>query len=211
MRTRGQRPAELPGPLDPDADHPRRAPEVGLHIQGILHSSPSTTYDLDFFSNPACVKFPKDFLEGAKYLGSGVVTTDGAGTGIVDVTVPIGIAAGEHVSATATDPSGNTSEFSQRLPFSINVGSGDAAGGTTITVSGTDFEAGAVVTIGGLPATGVVVGSSFSLTAVTPAARGRKRQRPRRDEPGRHDRRARQGLGRGFPRRARRRSSSTST
>ena len=145
------------------------ASEGGLRIQGILHSTPSKTYDLDFFSNPACVKFPKDFLEGAKYLGSGVVTTDGAGKGIVDVTVPIGIAAGEHVSATATDPSGNTSEFSQRLPFSINVGSGDAAGGSAITVSGTDFDPAAAVSIGGVSATGVVVGSSTSLTAVTPA------------------------------------------
>jgi hypothetical protein len=145
------------------------APEGGLRIQGILHATPSTAYDLDFFSNPACVKFPKDFLEGAKFLGSGVVTTDGSGTGVVDVTVPIGITAGEHVSATATDPAGNTSEFSQRLPFSVNIASGDAAGGTSITVSGTDFEAGAAVTIGGVPATGIVVGSSTSLTAVTPA------------------------------------------
>ncbi len=144
-------------------------PEAGLRIQGVLRSAPSTTYDLDFFSNPACVKFPKDFLEGEKYLGSGIVTTDGSGTGIVDVTVPIGIAAGEHVSATATDPLGNTSEFSQRLPFSVNIGSGDAGGGTTLTVSGTDFADGAAVTIGGVPATGIVVGSSTSLTAVTPA------------------------------------------
>jgi hypothetical protein len=144
-------------------------PEAGLHIQGILHSTPSTTYDLDFFSNPACVKFPKDYLEGAKYLGSGIVTTDGSGTGIVDVTVPIGIAAGEHVSATATDPSGNTSEFSQRLPFSVNIASGDAAGGSAITVSGTDFEDGASVTIGGTPATNIVVVSTTSLTLVTPA------------------------------------------
>ena len=144
-------------------------PEAGLHIQGILHSTPSTTYDLDFFSNPACVKFPKDYLEGAKYLGSGIVTTDGSGTGIVDVTVPIGITAGEHVSATATDPSGNTSEFSQRLPFSVNVASGDAAGGSAITISGTDFEDGPSVTIGGTPATNIVVVSTTSLTLVTPA------------------------------------------
>ncbi len=144
-------------------------PEAGLHIQGTLHSTPSTTFDLDFFSNPACVRFPKDFLEGARYLGSGVVTTDGAGTGIVDVTVPIGIAAGEHVSATATSPSGSTSEFSQRLPFSLNTGSGDAAGGGAITVFGTDFEDGATVTIGGTPATGIVVVSTTSITAVTPA------------------------------------------
>jgi len=87
----------------------------------------------------------------------------------VDVTVPIGISAGEQVSATATDPSGNTSEFSQRLPFSINPASGDAAGGTAVTVAGTDFGAAAAVTIGGQPATSIVIGSSSSLTAVTPA------------------------------------------
>ena len=176
------------------------APEGGLRIQGVLHSTPSTAYDLDFFSNPACVKFPKDYLEGTKYLGSGVVTTDGSGTGIVDVTVPIGIAAGEHVSATATDPSGNTSEFSQRLPFSVTPASGDAAGGTAITVSGTDFEAAAAVTIGGASATGVVIGSSTSLTA--PALPAGSANDLVVTNTGRDDRHARQGLGRGLPRRA---------
>ena len=39
---------------------------------------------------------------------------------------------GSRISVTATDPGGNTSEFSQRLPFSVNVTSGDAGGGTGV-------------------------------------------------------------------------------
>jgi len=83
--------------------------------------------------------------------------------------VPGTIQAGARVSATATDPAGNTSEFSQRLPFYIVPASGAAAGGTPVTITGTDFLAGATVTIGGLPATNVNVGSFNSLTANAPA------------------------------------------
>ena len=95
-------------------------PEGGSLIQGVLHSSPSTSYAIDAFSNPACVRFPKDFLEGQTFLGSGVVTTDGTGTGAFSFIAAGVIAPGEHVSVTATDPAGNTSEFSQRLPFSVS-------------------------------------------------------------------------------------------
>ena len=52
------------------------SPEGGTRIQGILRSAPSTIYDLDVFANDACVRFPKEFLEGRTYLGSGQVTTD---------------------------------------------------------------------------------------------------------------------------------------
>ena len=69
---------------------------------------------------------------------------------------------------TATDPSGNTSEFSQRLPFTVNPRSGDSGGGTALTITGTNFLAGAGVTIGGNAATGIVVNSYTSLSATTP-------------------------------------------
>lgn len=48
---------------------------------------------------------------------------------------------------------------------------GPPAGGTVITVTGTDLTAGATVTVGGTAATGVTVTSSTSLTATTPAGR----------------------------------------
>jgi hypothetical protein len=141
----------------------------GTRIQGALHSMPSTTYDLDFYANPACSNFPREFLEGQTYLGSSQATTDGAGNATFDVTLPVSTVAGARISATATDPSGNTSEFSQRLPFSVAPASGPSAGGTAIVVSGTDFANGATVTIGGQPATSVNVNSYASISASTPA------------------------------------------
>lgn len=52
---------------------------------------------------------------------------------------------------------------------SISPTSGTTAGGTAVTITGTGFVSGATVTIGGVAATSVVVGSATSLTAVTGA------------------------------------------
>lgn len=52
---------------------------------------------------------------------------------------------------------------------SVSPTSGTTAGGTTVTITGTDFVNGATVTFGTDPATGVTVGSSTSITATTPA------------------------------------------
>ena len=145
------------------------APDTGTRIQGVLHSMPSTTYDLDFYANPACSNFPREFLEGETYLGSGQVTTDGSGTGAFDVTLPVSVEAGARISATATDPNGSTSEFSQRLPFSISPASGPPSTAAPVTIAGTDFLPGATVTIAGQSATSVVVVNFNSITAETPA------------------------------------------
>ncbi|MDA0353708.1 MAG: IPT/TIG domain-containing protein [Chloroflexi bacterium] len=51
---------------------------------------------------------------------------------------------------------------------SVTPATGLAAGGSTIAITGTGFSAGAVVTIGGTAATGVVFNSATSLSAVTP-------------------------------------------
>ncbi len=138
-------------------------------VSGLLNSTPNTTFDLDFYANPACSRFPRDFVQGEAYIGSGQVTTNGTGTGTFDVATLAATEAGSRISVTATDPNGNTSEFSQRLPFSDNVRSGDAGGGTVLTISGTNFLAGVAVTIGGQPATGVTVITYTSLDATTPA------------------------------------------
>jgi hypothetical protein len=45
---------------------------------------------------------------------------------------------------------------------------GTSAGGTSITITGTQFRAGATVTVGGSAATNVVVASATSITATTP-------------------------------------------
>jgi len=138
-------------------------------IQGVLHSAASTTYTVDFYANPACSKFPREFLQGETYLGSDQVTTDAAGTATIDVTLPVAVEAGARISATATDPNGNTSEFSQRIPFSMSPSSGPSDGGTVLNVLGTDMLDGAAVTVGGATATDVNVNSFTSLSAAAPA------------------------------------------
>ena len=143
-------------------------PSSGTHVVGTLRSTGSTTFDLDFYSNPACLPHPHDFNQGKTYLGSTQVSTDGSGVAAIDVTLAPTIAPGDRVSATATDPSGNTSEFSQRMPFSIVPASGDPAGGAALTITGTDFVDGATVTIGGVAATGVTVSTYNQITATAP-------------------------------------------
>lgn len=49
----------------------------------------------------------------------------------------------------------------------VSPASGTTLGGTAITVTGSNFVAGATVTVGGVAATSVAVTSSSSLTAVT--------------------------------------------
>jgi len=52
---------------------------------------------------------------------------------------------------------------------SVSPTSGPIAGGTTLTLTGTQFVAGATVTVGGIAATSVNVTSSTSITATAPA------------------------------------------
>ena len=142
---------------------------VNTRIRGVLHAEPSKTYAIDFYANPSCMRIPTDFLEGQIYLGSTQVATDGSGRTDFDVTLPAVTEPGARIAMTATDPDGNTSELSQRLPFSVTPDSGPAEGGQGIAIAGTDFETGAEVTIGGLPAEEVEVAGFDTITAVVPA------------------------------------------
>jgi photosystem II stability/assembly factor-like uncharacterized protein len=79
-------------------------------IQGSLKSIPSTTFQIDFYSN-ATVD-PSGNGEGAQFFGTTSVNTDANGDAGINVTFPTGLGVGRVISATATDPNGNTSEFS---------------------------------------------------------------------------------------------------
>ena len=99
------------------------------HIVGVLNSTPSTQFTIDFYANPPCAARPQEFLEGEIPLGSTFVTTDGSGNATIDISIGPPQPPGSRYSATATDPDGNTSEFSQRIVFSLNnPTSGPAAG-----------------------------------------------------------------------------------
>jgi titin len=77
-------------------------------VIGTLNSTASTPFTVDFYSSPACDSFGNG--EGSTYLGSTTVTTGGTCDGSFSVLVPA--PASGVVTATATDPLGNTSEFS---------------------------------------------------------------------------------------------------
>ena len=141
--------------------------ESTTEITGKLDSAPSTTYDLDFYVNLACSRFPRDFLQGL-YVASAPTTTDGSGHAAFDVVLPQGVFPGFRFAATATDPAGNTSELGQRIIFSVDVRSGPPAGGTPITVSGTDFADPTTLTFGGVAAPAAFV-DDHTLTTVSPA------------------------------------------
>ena len=79
-------------------------------IQGSLNSTPNTTFQIDFYSSAALD--PSGNGEGALFFNTTSVTTDGNGDATINVTFPAPLGAGRVVTATATDPVGNTSEFS---------------------------------------------------------------------------------------------------
>lgn len=79
-------------------------------IQGSLKSTPNTTFQIDFYSSTALD--PSGNGEGALFFNTTPVTTDGNGDATINVTFPDALPAGRAITATATDPDGNTSEFS---------------------------------------------------------------------------------------------------
>lgn len=102
--------------------------EAGLttHVAGSLSSTPNTTFMLDFYANP--VADPSGFGEGRRYLGTVTVTTDAGGDAGFDAYLAGASLDGEFITATATDPVGNTSEFSG-LAVAVNQAPTAHAGG----------------------------------------------------------------------------------
>ena len=122
-------------------------------------------------------------ITGANFMGGATVTIGGtAATGInvvsttsITATTPVGTAGAQNV--VVTNPDGQSSTLSGGFTYlapaptvtSISPNSGPIAGGTNVTIAGTNFVSGATVTIGGTAATGINVASSTAITATTPA------------------------------------------
>jgi uncharacterized repeat protein (TIGR01451 family)/CSLREA domain-containing protein len=81
-----------------------------ITIQGTFNSTAGTNFTLEFFSNSTCNVSGNG--EGATFLGSTLVTTDPAGNASINITFSVGVSTGQFITATATDPNNNTSEFS---------------------------------------------------------------------------------------------------
>jgi titin len=80
------------------------------NIQGSLNSAPSTTFRVEFFDNSGCD--PIGNGQGQTFIGSADIPTDASCNATINVTLPVTLLAGHVVTATATDPNNNTSEFS---------------------------------------------------------------------------------------------------
>jgi hypothetical protein len=87
-------------------------------IQGVLQSTPNTTFTVQLFADASID--PSGLAEGQQLLGTVTVTTDAFGFAAFTVTIPQVVPAGQAITAAATDPNGNTSEFS--LPVEVSNG-----------------------------------------------------------------------------------------
>ena len=120
-------------------------------------------------------------ITGTNFVSGATVTFgSAAATNVVVVnsttitaTTPAGSAGAVTVTVTSNGQSGSlTNGFTyvvRPTVSSVSPSSGVAAGGTSVTITGTNFASGATVTFGSAAATNVVVVSSTTITATTPA------------------------------------------
>jgi len=88
-------------------------------VSGTLNTIAATkSYTLEFFANKVADKYEIGGLaygEGQTYIGSTVVTTDKKGAATFTTSLTTYSKYGDIITATATDPDGNTSEFSATI------------------------------------------------------------------------------------------------
>ncbi len=95
-------------------------------VEGSLSSQANETYRIEFFSSPACD--PSGYGEGEVFLGATSETTNGSGLAPFSVELPVSVAPGAVVTATATDEGNNTSEFSACVTVAAASADDDADG-----------------------------------------------------------------------------------
>jgi hypothetical protein len=101
-------------------------------ISGSLNSKPSTTYAIDFYANTETEPEGFAFGEGRYHLGWTNLSTAADSNVTFTISLPVISLPGRYVTATATDPFGNTSEFSAHVTAVSTVP------GTTYTVVNTN-------------------------------------------------------------------------
>jgi hypothetical protein len=106
------------------------------NFAGSLNSAASTTYRLEFFASSALDA--SGYGEGQRYLGFTNVTTNASGHAVFGATLAVALTAGEWVTATATSPTNDTSEFGvgvQAVGSLVVTTTADTVDGVTTSVS----------------------------------------------------------------------------
>jgi uncharacterized repeat protein (TIGR01451 family) len=142
-------------------------------VRGTLSSTPDSTFRLQFFAND--LVDPSGFGEGQLFLGESSVQTDSEGNATFEAALSGELTSTQFVSSTATDPLGNTSEFSrsvQAVPLPASDLSVSASFSPSPVIVGNDVTVSITVrNAGPNSATGVEVtdrlpiGSSFISSA----------------------------------------------
>jgi phospholipase C len=135
---------------------------------GLISGGTSVTLTGSNFQSGATVLFGSTAATGVTVVNSTTITA----------TTPAGPAG--KVNVTVTNPGGQNSILTNGFTYadpaptatSISPTSGPAGGGTSVTITGTNFLSGASVTFGGAAAVPATFVNSTTLTAVTPANAG---------------------------------------
>ena len=119
------------------------------------------------------------FLAGATVSLGGTAATNVAVANSTSITATTAAHAAGAVNVVVTNTDAQSGTLSNGYTYTainpaptvtgIAPSSGPASGGTGVTITGTGFQSGATVSLGGTAASNVVVGSSASITAMTPA------------------------------------------
>ncbi|GKQ53295.1 hypothetical protein BRSPCE3_41500 [Bradyrhizobium sp. Ce-3] len=119
------------------------------------------------FTGATAVKFGATSATGFTVNSATSITvTSPAGTGTVDVTV---------TTAVGTSAASAADQFTYASPptvTSVSPGSGPAAGGTSVAVTGTNLTGATAVKFGATSAASFTVNSATSITAISPAGSG---------------------------------------
>jgi hypothetical protein len=111
---------------------------AGVTFEGFLSSAPDTTYTVEFFAN--YVRERTGLSQGQSFIGATNLATDATGTKFFSVTLPADVTCRFLATATATDPDGNTSEFSAGQPSTSIDTDRDGACDVEEVLAGTDVN-----------------------------------------------------------------------
>jgi IPT/TIG domain len=127
------------------------------------------------FSGATAVDFGTTPATGVVVVNSTTITANSpAGSGVVDVTVltPAGTSATTPGDRFTYVAAAKQTAVAAPTVTGISPNSGPTAGGTTVTISGSDFTGATAVDFGTLAATDIVVVNATTITAVSPAGAG---------------------------------------